>query len=159
MITSHPKHPGEVVPARGLRLVTGGPALVPKPDSRTGRGRWAWSGKLGTAPDIRKNVTWLYNEYKRGMLLTDPATGIVSARTLTPDDIRAMVLLLRTANDVRKDHLTESVLADMQAALKKLEAEDTAPSQEKVRALLAKPAFQEQDSEELDTEPESGADE
>lgn len=126
----------------GLTVLDGGPPPLKTPQKRRP------FSKVSTANEIRRQLSWLYNEYKRGMLLPEKAADGSAFRSLTPDDVRALVMVLGKLNDVRKDSVTEGTLKEMQDTLKRLEEKGTALTPETVTALMNKPAFQMEEARE-----------
>lgn len=82
--------------------------------------RWKWRSKINSSAQVRQELVWLYNEYKRGFLewRDGKVTGI---RKLTPEDLRVMTGVLSRTNEVLRDAITEGKLKELEMVLRKLE--------------------------------------
>ena len=79
-----------------------------------------WRIKLASSAAVRAELTWVYNEYKRCMVMRDEG-GQEVVRPLIAEDVRVLVLVLGKINEVLKDAITEGRIKVLADALQRLE--------------------------------------
>jgi len=112
--------------------------------------KWKWMAKLTTSSFIRREMAWLYNEYKRGFVLRDPTGKEVGLRPIVPEDLRVMTMLLGRINDVLRDAMTEDRLRELEKLFEKLDSGQELTEADKKRIVGSKALQDEPDDPEGD---------